>query len=175
MKKAVSEIDPKVGGTALQKLNADYSSGKKKIESQIASSIEQSNPERIAQNLIKRNSAETLRLVKEMVGPLRYAEVSKAFLRQQMEGAVTRGKFDVEKLKANLAKYDQGTVNEILAPDQLKDLTEAVAALERLQALTDALKPGKRFAEGSQTAFLQEIRAWERVRPPSPQPCLLAR
>jgi hypothetical protein len=158
MTRAVSEIDPHVGGKALAKLNADYASGKNKIESHIASSIEQSNPERIAQNLIKRNSADTLRVVKEMVGNNRFAEVSKAFMRQQMESAVTRGKFDVAKLKAQLGEYDQATMNELLTPDQLKDLNEAVASLERLHSLTDALKPGKRFAEGSQTAFLQEIR-----------------
>lgn len=157
MQRVVETIDPKNGGAALQKLNAQYKAGRDKIESRLASSIEQSNPERIAQNIVTRNSADALKVLKEMVGPARFSEISKTFLRQQFESAVTRGKFDVAKLKTNLAQFDQATINQVLDAPQLDELNQAVAGLERLQALTDALKPGKRFSEGSQTAYLQVI------------------
>ena len=76
-----NEIIQALNNQSLQKLNAKYKSGKDKIESRIAQSIDKSNPERIAQNLITRNSADTLATVKEMIGPKRFIEVSKAFLR----------------------------------------------------------------------------------------------
>lgn len=141
----------------LSALNASYRNGKQKIESRIAQSIEQSNPERIAQNLITRNSAETLRTLKEMVGETRFQEISKTFLRQQLDAAVTRGRFDVDKLKTGLARYDNETLSEVLTSTQRNELTQAIAQLEKYQRLGQALKPGQKYLEGSQTAFLQNV------------------
>jgi len=157
MRAAVGAADPKEGTIALQKLDADYKAGKQKIESRIAQSIEQSNPERIAQNIITRNSAQTLRVLKEMIGTSRFDEISKAFLREMFEGSLTRGKFDLDKLKRNLGQYDQDTLDQVLNVAQQADLKEAMIRLEKMQRLTEALRPGQKFAEGSQTAFLQNI------------------
>ncbi len=159
MKAAVDSLDP-IGEAAanLKMLDATYKSGKQRIESRIAQSIEKSNPERIAQNLITRNSAQTLKTLKEMIGNTRFEEISKAFVRQTLDDAVTRGKFDVDKFKKKIGKYDKDTLNEIMNQNQRADLDIAVAKLEKYQRLRDALSPGKKFYEGSQTAFLQEIR-----------------
>jgi hypothetical protein len=158
MERAVNAIEPS-GKAAeyLQYINAQYKSGKAKIESRISQSIEQSNPERIAQNLITRNSADTLRTLREMIGTGRFEEISRTFLRQQLETSMTRGKFDLAKLKTNLAKYDDATLKEALNVDVRANLDMAITQLEKLQRLTDALKKGQKYAEGSQTAFLTNI------------------
>ena len=156
MNTTIKNTDPFSGGE-LQKISDNYKAGKQKIESQISQSIEKSNPERIAQNIIKRNSADTLKTVKEVVGPERFNEISKSFIRQMFEQSETRGKFDVEKFKNNLGKYDNETLREILSPEQKSMLDGAVSELEKLQRLQNALKPGEKFSEGSQTAYLQQV------------------
>lgn len=139
---------------SLEKLNRGYQTGKAKIEGRIAQSIEKSNPERIAQNLITRNSADTLKTVREMVGEKRFKEISKTFLRQQFEDSTVRGKFNISKLKENLAKYDKETINEVLSPEQYSALQEGIKRLEKLDTLSESLKPGQKYSQGSQTAFL---------------------
>jgi hypothetical protein len=158
MNRTVSSGGNKKLADRLSEIAAGYKAGKDKIESRIASSIGQSNPERIAQNIITRNSAGTLKVLKEMIGQQRFEELSKTFLRQTLEGSFTRGKFDLDKLKGKLAEYDDATLKELLTDDQSYWLKDSIAKLERLQMLTDALKPGKKFSDGSQTAFLQEIK-----------------
>ena len=153
---AVKEID-QAGGKVLEKMNVDYKTGKQKIEGQISQSIEKSNPETIVQNLIKRNSADTIRTVKEMIGEERFGEISKTFVRQVFEGSKTRGRFDVGKLKSKLAEYDAETLNEIMSSEQRGVLNEAITQLEKLDKLSQALKPGEKFSGGSQTAFLRDM------------------
>lgn len=156
MSSAVSATDED-GAGALQKLNAKYKAGKDKIESRISTSIAQSNPERIAQNLITRNSADTLSTVKEMIGPKRFQEVQKAFFRNVFDDSMNRGKFDVSKLKKNLANYDNDTLQQALNPQQLDDLHQAIMKLERIDRLKGAMKVGEKYSQGSQTAFLSHI------------------
>lgn len=151
--------EAKAASEALDKLNKGYATGKAKIESNIASSISQSNPEQIAQNLIKRNSAATLQQVKEMVGPERFAEVQKSFMRQLFEGSDVRGKFDIAKLNRTLENYDQETLKELLSPEQADDLKVAVSELEKNKALQDLMKKGAGIGSGSQTAHLERIAA----------------
>ena len=50
-----------------------------KIESNVAQSIKQSNPESLAQNLFKRNSADTINQVKEIIGPDVFGDAQNAF------------------------------------------------------------------------------------------------
>ena len=166
MKTAVGDViknDPLIDNSAkqaklaLDKLNGAYQTGKVKIESNIAQSIGKSNPESIAKNIIKRNSAETIKLVKEMVGEKRFGEVQQSFMRQLFEESVTREKFDVSKLKKKLAEYDQATLDELLSKEQSTKLNEAITELEKFSTMSDALKSGAKMAEGSQTAFLAKV------------------
>lgn len=156
MDATVKQVDKGLGAE-LDKVNEAYATGKSKIESNIAQSIEKSNPERIANNLVKRNSADTLKQVKEMIGPERFAEISKTYMRGLMEDSVTRGKFDVTKFEKNLSKLDDATRNELLNPEQQKAVDTALTELKKLQKLEEAMKPGQKMAEGSQTAFLNKM------------------
>lgn len=143
------------GKTALEKINAKYKAGKDKIESRIAQSMIQSNPEKIADNLITKNSADTINTLKEMVGPERFKEVSKYFVSNMVNKATTEGgKFKVEKLKAALAEFDQQTLDAMLTPVEQKGLNEGIQHLEKLNSMTEAVKAGSKAASGSQTAFL---------------------
>lgn len=156
MNATITGHDP-AAGKYLKKLNAYYYQQKQKIEGRIAQSIEQSNPERIAQNIIKRNSADTLKVIKEQIGPARFQEVSKAFTRELFDGAKTRGEFDINKLTRRLANYDDATLAEIFTPTQRKMLDEAVAELQKTRKALDYLKPGEKIREGSQTAYLLKV------------------
>lgn len=153
MERAVSKIDD-TAAQQLNQLNINYRTGKQKIEGNIAQSIEKSNPERIAQNLFKRNSADTIATVKEIVGPERFKTISEAFMRKLFEDSQTRGKFDVAKFKSKLAEFDNATLDEWLTSQQQTQIREAMGQLERMQKLSEAMKPGERIREGSQTAFL---------------------
>ena len=156
MNATINKIDSSAGAE-LKTISESYKSGKQTIESQIAQSIEKSNPERIAQNIIKRNSAETLRTIKEIIGPERFNEISKSFLRQMFEQSETRGQFDIDKLKNNLSKYDTETLGEILTKEQKTFLDQAIVELEKLQRLKKSIKPFEKISEGSQTAYLQQV------------------
>lgn len=149
----------KEANAALDKLNKGYALGKNKIESNISQSIEKSNPESIAKNLIKRNSADTISQVKEMIGQDRFAEVQKSFMRGLFEDSTTREKFDVSKLENKLSAYDQNTLDELMTPEQQKEINEAVTQLKKYETMTNALKTGKKMAEGSQTAFVGKLGA----------------
>ena len=157
MNATVNKVDPELSAE-LKKVNDAYMAGKTKIESNIAQSIQTSNPERIAQNIIKRNSADTLKQVKEMIGEERFGELSKVFTRQTFEKSVTRGEFDIDKFKKNLAEYDQATLDEILTKPQQNELNQAITQFEKYKEMRGALKSGEKYAEGSQTAFLQSIK-----------------
>lgn len=157
MNATIDKIDPGMS-KELAKINEAYSSGKAQIESNISQSISSSNPERIAQNLIKRNSADTLKQVKEIIGEKRFSEVSKTFIRQTFDKAVTRGEFDIDKFKKILGEYDKETLDQILNPTQTKELNESIKQFEKYKSMNDALNKGKKISEGSQTAFLQNIK-----------------
>lgn len=150
--------EAKIAGEALDKLNAGYESGMKKIESHLAQSVEMSNPEQIAQNLIKRNSADSLKQLKEMVGPARFKEVSKYFLRDKLESSMTRGAFDIDKFKKNLGEYDKETIAQLFNAKEQEGLNEVIKSFEKYQSLSNALKEGGKMGAGSQTAFLQGIK-----------------
>jgi len=158
MNTTVKNVDPELG-RQLDNIDRAYASGKSKIESNISQSIQQSNPERIAQNLIKRNSADTLAQVREMIGTQKYAEVSKTFTRQLFDKSTTRGEFDIAKLKNNIANYDQATIDQILTKKQQSTLNAGISQLEKLQKLKDNMKSGEKMAQGSQTAFLQGVKS----------------
>ncbi len=149
----------KVAKASLDKLNQSFATGKAKIQSNIAQSISKSHLESIAKNLIKRNSAETLRQVKEMIGEERFYEVQKSFLRNIFDESVTRDKFDIGKLKKKLGEYDQATLDELMTPEQQASIRESVSQLEKYDSMSEALKAGKKMAEGSQTAFVGKISA----------------
>jgi len=156
MNATVKKVDSGLG-EKLDAVDEAYRTGKQKIESNISSSIEKSNPERIANNLVKRNSAGTLKQVKEMIGPERFAEVSKTYMRGLMQDSVTRGKFDVTKFEKNINKLDEATRNELLGPENQKLLNDSLVELKKLQGLEKAMKPGQKIAEGSQTAYLMRL------------------
>ena len=156
MQTAVSKTSPD-GASALAKLNADYAAGKDKIESAIAKSIKSSNPESIAQNLFKRNSADTINQVKEIVGPDRFKDIQNAFLSDALESSVTRGKFDVSKFQKYLQGYDQETLDAMLTENQQANLNQAITDLNKIKKLQGALTVGSKMATGSQTAFLARI------------------
>lgn len=146
--------DP-AGKEQLAKLNASYKAGKDKIESRIAQSMVQSNPEKIAHNLLQRNSADAINSLKEIVGPERFKEVSKYFVSDLMDAGKTEGgKFKLDKLKSALSSYDQQTLDAILSPKEQTGLKAGIDHLENLQTMTDATKAGGKAATGSQTAFL---------------------
>ncbi len=143
------------GSEALAKLNTKYKAGKDKIEGRIAQSIIQSNPEKIAQNFLQRNSADAINSLKEMVGPDRFKEVSKYFLSTLVDsGKTAGGKFKVEKLKNAIEEFDQQTLDAILSPEEQKGLQEGIKHLENLEILSNATKAGSKAAQGSQTAYL---------------------
>lgn len=139
---------------AFQKNNTKYKAYKDMLEGRIADSISKSAPERIVKNLITRNSADMLETVKTMIGPQRFKEVQKSFFRNLFDDSMTRDKFDVSKLKKNLAEYDNDTLQVALNPDQLEVLHDAIVKLERLERITGALKSSDKYTQGSQTAFL---------------------
>lgn len=120
----------KEGATALAKINAKYKAGKDKIEGRIAQSMIQSNPERIVENLVTRNSADAISSLKEMVGPENFAEVQKSFMRKILSSAETEGGYDPKKIKEALGEYDQETLNQILTPDQQKNIKSVTSKLE---------------------------------------------
>lgn len=114
---------------ALDALNEGYASGIRKIESNIASSIRQSNPETIARNLTQRNSADTLKVVKKMVGDDAFLNIKSAFLRNLFEDSTQSGKFNYEKFKTNLSKYDKETIDQLLSKEEQVKLNNAKDAL----------------------------------------------
>lgn len=145
----------KEGAVELSKLNAKYAAGKDKLESRIAQSMVQSNPEKIAGNLLQRDSADAINSLKEMVGPDRFKEVTRHFVRNLVESGKTEGgKFKIEKLKNALGEYDQQTLDAILSPEEQKGLKDGITHLENLELLSKATKSGAKAAQGSQTAFL---------------------
>lgn len=165
--------DAAAAAEALDKLNEGYRTGKAKIESNISQSIGLSNPESVAKNIIKRNSAETLKLVREMIGPERFSEVQKYFLRDILENSIKKiqkkisdsetviqSKFDVSKLKQQLTEYDLETLKELLTSEQLTELNDSIKKLEKFDVMGESLKTGQKMAEGSQTAFLTKLSAF---------------
>lgn len=159
----VASQDPLIKNAAtfakdsLDKLNQGYATGMNKLQSDIAQSIEKSHPESIAKNFIKRNSADSVKLMKEIVGPEKFKNVTDYFMRDMFDTSLTRGEFNVSKLKNNLASYDKETLNELLNPAQQKELNDAISQLEKYQTMGEALKSGQAMAKGSQTAFLSKI------------------
>lgn len=149
--------DAKAATDALEKLNQGYQTGKAKIESRISQSMAQSNPEQIVNNLLKRNSSDVIKQVKEMVGPEKFAEVQKSFIRNLFEDSVTREKFDVTKIKKKLEEYDPETLDELMSPQQRNDVNDAITQLEKYKTMSDALKSGQKMASGSQTEFLRNV------------------
>lgn len=145
----------KTGADQLAKINTAYKAGKDKIESRIAQSVIMSNPEKIADNIIQRNSADTVNQLKEMVGAERFKEVSKHFVSNLVDKATTEsGKFKVEKLKSAIDSYDQETLDAVLSKDEQSGIKQGIDQLEKLNAMTEATKAGAKAATGSQTAFL---------------------
>lgn len=139
--------------TQLEGLETSFSESRSKIGTALSG-----NPERIAQNLLNRDSAELVKQVKQIVGPEKFSEVSKTFMRDLFEGSVTRDKFDIKKLKKKLASYDEATLTEILDKPQREALDDAIGQLDKLDTMNTALKPGEKFTAGSQTAYLQAAR-----------------
>lgn len=130
-------VDAQAAKDALDRLNEGFSSGKNKIESNIAQSISQSSPENIAQNLIKRNSAGTLAQTKEMIGPERFAEVQKSFMRELLNGAQKDGVYNPEKIKSSLGEYDKETLDQLLSPDQQKNINNVISKLSENSIKSD--------------------------------------
>lgn len=130
---------------------------KNNIKSEIASSIKNDTPEKIAQNIAKRNSAEYLKNVKDIVGEDKFTEISKQFLQQQFEKSVTRNKFDINKFKTNLGGFDQATLEQIIPKEDLKILKEEVIPkFEKFNNLNEVLKSSQKMRTGSETAFLRD-------------------
>ncbi len=153
MENTVKNSDKNLGNQ-LNTINEGYKTGINKIESKLSMSIQKSSPEKIASNLFKKNSADTQKLLKEMIGPEKYSDLSKTYLADTLKKSTVRGEFDVNKLKSNLSKLDKDTLNEIFTPQQRKTLNGAMDALGKNQKLQEAIKTGTKVSEGSQTAFL---------------------
>lgn len=153
MEGAVTKVSPD-GAKALNDLSSKYASGMQKIESNVSQSIQKSNPESLAQNLFKRNSADTINQVKEIIGPDAFGDAQNAFTRDLFENSNTRGKFDVAKLKSGIAGYDKETLDAIYNPEQMAKLNSAIDQLDKLQRLRDSMKGSQKIMGGSQTAYL---------------------
>lgn len=152
LKAALSKHD-KVGATMMKKLDADYAAGISRIESRIAQSIEQANPENIVSKLMMRDSADAIEVLKGLVKPDTFKEYQKFFIRNIFEKSIVHEKFSVEKLKSLLAEYDSPTLDALLEPDARASLDATIQRLEQLERLSEALKPGEKILGGSQTAF----------------------
>lgn len=157
--KAALGVHDEAGAVAMQKLDADYASGISRLEGRIAQSIEQANPETIVHKLFARDSADAIGVLQKLVKPETFDEYRRFFLRDLFERSVVRGKFSVEKLKQNIAEYDDATLEAALNADSRAMLDSTIARLEKLEKLSEALKPGEKILGGSQTAFLQQATA----------------
>lgn len=129
-----------------------------KMRQGILDSILKSNPEQVAQNIIKKDSASTLQTIKDTVGEDKFQEISKAFLSTNLQKSVSKsGEFDIVKFKKLLDDFDPETLSKVFSPEQQDTLNAVIKELENNRALRDVFRAGGKIGAGSQTAPLENI------------------
>lgn len=149
--------------SSLDSVDTVRNSSEVKLRKGILDSLSKKNPKDIADALFGQNSATTFKTVKDAIGPEKFSEVQKYFTKDLFEKSVSKlksGDTDiagtVKKIRTNLGKYDDDTLNQIFGPGQKKDLDAALSQLDKYKSIDDALKVGQKNTQGSQTAFLRD-------------------
>lgn len=157
MDATVQAVNPALA-KQMDAVNDFYRNGINKINSKLGRMIDSSTPEKIVSNFIKPNNATNLQDLSTMVGPDVMGQVGASFLQQNINAATDQdGNFNIKKFQTSISKYDPQSMQALLTPEQGQALTDATAKLNDAQDLQDALKAGVKTAEGSQTAFNQNI------------------
>lgn len=146
---------------ALQKANDFYKAGINKINSDVGKAIQNSDPEKVLDKIVKPNSQTDISELRELVGEDSFKSVQEAFANRLYKNSVNprTGMLDPDKLKMNLDRYGDPTVRGILSKYQYAKLDEVMKKLGDMKTLSTAIKSGTKAAEGSQTAFLGGIGA----------------
>lgn len=155
---SIKTVDPQAG-QALDEANAFYRSNIEKINSALGRKIQNSDPEKLVENIVKPNSETTVDALREIIGEEGFAQVQESFFQRLFEKSVNKrtGKIELGKLQTQLDRYGKPTINKILSPEQQARLDGVKERLGKLDRLDRALRSGTKAADGSQTAFLGEI------------------
>ncbi len=136
--------------------NTFYREGIEKINSKVGQQIKNADPEKLLDTLIKPNSESQVAMVKSVLDPDTLQNLQEGFVSKMMNESLDRKKgfVDINKLKTQMTKYGEGTMKELLEPEQYEKLQQALLDLDDVSKLQKALQRGAKPAEGSQTAFL---------------------
>lgn len=150
---SISQVNPEAG-KALQQATGYYNQGINKIRSPLGKLISNSDPEKIPDLLLKPNSQTQISHVKEIVGDDAFKSLQDNFLASLYHKSLdNNGVLDVGKLKQTMGKYQSGTLDQLLRPDQLKELENVNTNMGKINNVKESLARGTKNTNGSQTAF----------------------
>lgn len=164
---SIRAVDP-AAGQALDEANAYYRDTIQKINSRVGKNIENRNPEKLVDDLIKPNSETDIALVREIVGEEAFGRLQTEFMQKIFNNSMktvtdAQGnrvqRLDYATLSKQLDRYGDPTLKKLLTPDQYQRLKNVQGELERIDQLDRAFKSGTKAADGSQTGFLLDTGA----------------
>jgi hypothetical protein len=140
----------------IEEANNFYRDNIQKINSKVGEQIKNADPEKLLDTLVKPNSETQIAMVKQVLDKDSVENLQQGFVSKMFDESIDRrkGTIDLNKLKTQMKKYGEGTIKELLDPEQYDKLQSALVDLEDIQKIQTALQRGTKAAEGSQTAFL---------------------
>jgi hypothetical protein len=140
----------------IEEANNFYRDNIQKINSKVGEQIKNADPEKLLDTLVKPNSETQIAMVKQVLDKDSVENLQQGFVSKMFDESIDRkkGTINIDKLRTQIKKYGDGTIKELLDPEQYDKLQSALVDLEDIQKIQTALQQGTKAAEGSQTAFL---------------------
>jgi len=145
----------------LNKANKFFGEQINKINSTVGKKIKNVEASQIANSLIKKNTPEAIKSIKEMVGAEGVEHLQTSLIADTLNKSINRrtGFIDGKKIKTQIERLGRETVEELLTPEQLKSLDKVTAEASNLERIQKAISRGESVAQGSQTTFTAKISA----------------
>lgn len=155
------ELDSAIGvakpemKAALDKANAYYQQGLDVLNSDIGNKIYslRDTPDKVAEAVLHQGiSADDIPRLIQIIGPENVPNLRANLLEKIVNDAesVSTGKFKASGIAAQLKKYGESKLAQLLQPEQMQ-------ALKDMDNVAKALQRGAKVAEGSQTAYIARL------------------
>jgi len=150
LNQALAKADPEALA-AINDANKYYSDEITKINSTVGKQLKNTEASQLTSVLVKKNTPDSLREIKEMIGKDGTEHLQTAFIADAFEQGINphTGLIEAKRLKAYVKKYGRETIEELLETDQLKKLDELIENADELEMIHGAIKKGEQISSAA--------------------------